>query len=71
MARRLKLYFTGAGDRKINRILPYADDNAAGSDVKALMSGIIANGDIYTDAPLAIVKAELLDSSTAPITLPV
>lgn len=70
MAKRLKLYFTGTGNRKINMILPYAADNPAGADVKALMSGIIANGDIYSDEPLAIVKAELLDSFATSITLP-
>ena len=70
MATDLKLYFTGAGDRKINFSLPYADASATAADVKALMQGMITNGDIYSDAPLAIVKAEFVGRTVKPVTLP-
>ena len=69
MATRLKLVFSGAGEKKITMLFPYARSSATGAEVKALMQGIMADGSIYEDVPRGIVGAEFLESSSTPINL--
>jgi len=66
---RLKLVFSSAGEKKITMLFPYANSSASGSDVKALMEGIVAEGSIYEDVPKGIIGAEFLESSSTPIDL--
>ena len=44
MATRLKLVFSGAGEKKVTMLFPYARSSATGAEVKALMQGIVADG---------------------------
>ncbi len=69
MATRLKLVFSGAGEKKIAMLFPYARSSATGAEVKALMQGIVADGSIYEDVPTGIVGAEFLDSTSTPVEL--
>ena len=69
MSTRLKLVFAGSGDKNISMVFPWANSAATGLQVKALMQGIIANGDIYADVPTGIVSAELLQSTATPVSL--
>ena len=69
MATRLKLVFSGAGEKKITLSFPYARSSAAGTEVKTLMQGIVADGSIYEDVPMGIVGAEFLTSTSTPINL--
>ena len=66
---RLKLVFSGAGEKKVTMLFPYANSSAAGPDVKALMEGIVADGSIYEDVPKGIIGAEFLESSSTPVNL--
>ncbi len=69
MSTQLKLVFSGAGDKNVVMIFPWAKSAATGTQVKALMQGIIANGDIYVEVPTSIISAEILQSTNTPITL--
>ena len=69
MATRLKLVFSGAGEKKVTMLFPYARSSATGAEVKALMQGIVADGNIYDDVPKGIVGAEFLDSTSTPVNL--
>ena len=69
MATRLRLVFSGAGEKKITLSFPYARGSATGTEVKTLMQGIVADGSIYEDVPTGIVGAEFLTSSSSPINL--
>lgn len=69
VATRLKLVFTGVGDKKIAMQFPYVRGSATGAEVKALMQGIVADGGVYVDVPTGIVGAELLDSTSTPVDL--
>lgn len=69
MATRLRLVFSGAGDKKIVMLFPCARSSATGAEVKALMQGIVADGNIYENVPTGIVGAEFLDSSSTPVNL--
>ena len=67
MAANLKLVFDGNSGKKVSFSYPLADITAAGSQVKTLMENIVANGDIYADAPQALSKAEFLVNDVIPI----
>ena len=69
MATRLRLVFSGAGEKKITLSFPYARGSATGTEVKTLMQGIVADGSIYEDVPTGIVGAEFLTSTSTPINL--
>ena len=71
MAVTLKLHFVGTGGRKIVLSFPQAKESAEPAKIKALMEGIVANKDIYVDAPGEIVKAEIYKTDGAPVVLPV
>jgi hypothetical protein len=68
MATSLKLVFDGS-DKKISMTFPYANASATAAQVKALMQGIVVNGDIYADPPLALSKADFVINTVAPVDL--
>ena len=67
MAANLKLVFDGAGGKKVSFNFPFADVTAAGTQVKALMLSIVANGDIYAEVPASLSKAEFVVNTVTPI----
>ena len=69
MATRLKLVFSGAGEKKVTILFPYAHSSAMGAEVKALMQGIVVDSSIYEDVPKGIIEAKFLDSTSTPISL--
>lgn len=69
MAVRLKLVFSGAGEKKVTMLFPYAKASATGAEVKALMQGIVADGGVYEEVPTGIVGAEFLESTSTPVDL--
>ena len=67
MATNLKLVFDGNDGKKVSFNFPYADADASAIQVKALMQIIVANGDIYSEVPQSISKAEFFVSEVRPI----
>jgi hypothetical protein len=69
VATSLKLTFRASGDKEISLTFPYANASAGSAQVKSLMQGIVANGDIYAEPPLALVEAEFINRITTPVNL--
>ena len=67
MATNLKLVFDGSGGKKVSFNFPYADAEALAAQVKTLMQVIVANGDIYSEIPQSLYKAEFFVSEVTPI----
>ncbi|MDR2179984.1 MAG: DUF2922 domain-containing protein [Synergistaceae bacterium] len=69
MATSLKLTFKASGDKDISLTFPYANGSASSAQVKSLMQGIVANGDIYVEPPLGLVDAEFVNRIVTPVDL--
>lgn len=65
----LKCKFKDAGNQDLTFTVNYANPSVTGAAVRALMEGMIANGAIYSSAPVAIVSAALVSTTETPITL--
>ena len=63
----LNMVFKDAGDIKRAIKLNYADEDADGGDVNALMSAIVTNGSIFSDTPVSKVSAQLVTKSVRDI----
>ena len=69
MATNLKLVFDGSAGKKVSFNFPHADVSATATQVKTLMQRMVANGDIYAEAPLALSKAEFVVNTVTPVDL--
>ena len=67
MATNLKLVFDGNSGKKISFSFPFADAEAYAAQVKTLMQVIVTNGDIYSEVPQSLSKAEFYVSEVTPI----
>ena len=65
----LRLVFAGSGGKNINFAFPYADKSTSASQVKTLMQLMIANGDIYSEAPQTPKGAEFVDRDVTEINI--
>jgi hypothetical protein len=63
----LRLVFEGNSGKKVNMSYPLANNEASDMQIKSLMQIIIANGEIFSEAPLAIVGAEFVSRGVTPI----
>ncbi len=63
----LRLVFKDASDRNKSLTYGLVKDNPAPSDVKDLMTAIVANGSIFEIAPASIVGAELITKNVTDI----
>ena len=68
MAASLKLVFDGS-DKKVSLTFPYANASAGAAPVKALMQGIVANGEIYAEPPLGLSSAQFVINTVVPVDL--
>lgn len=66
----LRMVFLGAGNRKIHMSFPYCVDSPSVSDVQAIGTSIIANADVFSDEPLSLLSAEVVQTTKTTITLP-
>ena len=64
---KLKLVFKNAGGEDVNFTFSSADKNVESSDVRALMNGMITNGTIYTNVPVAISSATMITTTETEI----
>jgi hypothetical protein len=60
IATSLRCVFTGPGDRNISMTFLNADASASAAQVRTLMQVIVANGDIFSQEPTALVGAEFI-----------
>jgi hypothetical protein len=65
----LNLTFKASGDKEVSFTFPYANASAGSAQVKSLMQGIVANGDIYAEPPLVLVDADFIDRTVTPVDL--
>ena len=65
----LRLVFEGSNSKKITFSYPNADSDASGTQVKTLMQMMVANGDIFAEAPLTLVGAEFVEREVTPINI--
>ena len=63
----LNMVFKDSGDAGRTIKLNHADGEADSSDVNALMNAIVANGSIWSDAPVSKVGAEIVTTSVRSI----
>ena len=68
-ATNLKLVFKGSGDKKLSFNYPDADSTVPAAQVKILMQGMIANGEIFAEQPLVIESATFVTTTTVPVDL--
>jgi hypothetical protein len=61
--------FKANGGKEVSLTFPYANASANPAQVKSLMQGIVANGDIYAEPPLALVEAQFINRVTIPVNL--
>lgn len=66
---KLALAFLDKDGAKINFNYNYAEPNANGTKVKALMEGMITNGSIFSTPPAIIKSAKLITTDTNSIDL--
>ena len=63
----LRLVFKGAGDRSVSFNYPNANDSASATQVRSLMQIMIANGEIFSEAPLAIESATFVTTTSVSV----
>ena len=68
MATTLRTKFTDSAGKDMTVSFNYAD-TAKSAAVKPLMQGMIANGGIYANAPVAMVSADFITTTTIPVSL--
>lgn len=66
---KLVLVFNGSNGKETTMSFNYADPEMDASDVRALATGIIANGSIFDNAPLSAVSATLIQTTETAYTL--
>jgi len=65
----LKLYFAKANGNEMSMTVKYADPEASNVNIKTLMQGIIANGAIFENTPVAIKSAKIVTTTTTDVDL--
>ena len=68
MATTLKTKFTDSAGKDLTVSFSHADVTKAAA-VKPLMQGMIANGAIYANAPVAMVSADFVTTTTIPVSI--
>ena len=68
MATTLKTKFTDSAGKDLTVSFSHADASKS-ANVKPLMQGMIANGGIYANAPVAMVSADFITTTTIPVSL--
>ncbi|MDR1874108.1 MAG: DUF2922 domain-containing protein [Synergistaceae bacterium] len=63
----LRTTFNAGEGKKISFSFPWANPGADASDIKNLMQEMIANGEIYAEAPTGIVSAEFVERTVSPV----
>ena len=48
-------------------VYAYADKDAEKNDIKALVNGIIANGSIFQNVPIAVQSVQIISTNTTNI----
>ena len=66
---RLSLNFTKSSGELMNITYSNVKQNVSSANVKALMQGIIANGDIFSNRPVAIISAEIITTDKTVVDL--
>ena len=66
---KLALTFLDGDGSKITHNYNYADPDCNDAKVKALMQGIVANGEIFSNPPAAIHSAKIVTTETTSIDL--
>jgi hypothetical protein len=61
--------FKANGGKDISLTYPYANASATSAQVKGLMQEIVANGDIYAEAPLSLADAQFINRTVVPVNL--
>lgn len=66
-----KLVMTFAGNNGVEHFMTYnyIDAETAGSTVRALVNGIIANGSIFTNVPATVRSAKIVSTTEKVINL--
>lgn len=64
----LRMYFKDASGNEVSHTLRWADKTKA-ANVRALMEGMIVNGDIFETPPAAVDSAEFIETITTPVTM--
>ena len=67
MATNLRLVFDGNEGKRVSFNFPFANVNASATQVRTLMQVMVANGEIYSEAPQALSRAEFFISEVRPI----
>ena len=65
----LKLVFKGNNDKKVSFNFPDAYASASDAQVKTLMQIMVANGEIFTEAPLVLESAAFVTTTSVPVDL--
>ena len=66
---KLVMEFTGSTGKTVKNSYNYVDEEVEGATVKSVMQGIIANGDIFENVPIAIKSAAVVTTDTTLIDL--
>lgn len=65
----LKLYFLKSNGNEMSMTVKYARQDASNANIKALMQGIIANGAIFENTPVALKAAKIVTTETTDVDL--
>ena len=66
---KLILSFADSNDDNVNFTYNHAKKEASSSNVKALMEGIVANGEIFEKTPASIKSAKIVTTETQEVDL--
>ena len=66
---KLWLNFTRSNGGSMNLTYNHAKSNASAANVKALMQGIVANGNIFQKTPAAIKSAKIITTEETEVDL--
>ena len=69
MSTTIRMVFQNSTGKDISLSYNYADPSVEGSSVKSVMEAIIDHGDVFADAPVSIVGAELITRVTTDVDL--
>ena len=66
---KLSLNFAKSNGDAVNITYNHAKNNVSAANVKSLMEGIVANGEIFEKAPAIIKSAKIITTEDTPVDL--
>lgn len=65
----LKMTFAKANGNNVSFTMKYARQDSSNANIKSLMEGMVANGEIFENTPVALKSAQIVTTETTEVDL--